>query len=277
MRLYLIVLSAFFLMLMSCGGNKTSQTEDERVEDSTQVMDSMAVDSLEEAVAPMPQAADELFDDFIFNFASSRKLQMERIVFPLPVYQDNQKKMIKRKDWKTEHFFMQQGFYTLLFDSEQQMEVVKDTTVSHAMIEKVLLADSKVTQYVFDRLHGKWKMTSLHVVPVDQAFNASFLNFYHHFVNDKEFQLKSLSETVDFVGPDPDDDFSQMEGVITSDTWEAFAPELPSDMFYNIVYGKARKECGEKVLVLRGIANGFELRMTFRLKGDTWKLTKLIT
>ncbi len=89
--------------------------------------------------------------------------------------------------------------------------------------------------------------------------------------------MESLTETVTFVGPDPDDDFSEMEGVITADTWEAFAPELPSDLFYNITYGKNQEEGDSKVFVLRGIANGLELQMTFKRKGDKWKLTKLIT
>ncbi len=89
--------------------------------------------------------------------------------------------------------------------------------------------------------------------------------------------MESLTETVTFVGPDPDDDFSEMEGVITADTWEAFAPELPADLFYNIIYGKNQEEGDSKVFVLRGIANGFELQLTFKRKGDKWKLTKLIT
>ena len=49
--------------------------------------DTLEVDSLEELIseAPVPKAADELFDDFIFNFAGNRKLQMKRIQFPLSV------------------------------------------------------------------------------------------------------------------------------------------------------------------------------------------------
>jgi hypothetical protein len=79
------------------------------------------------------------------------------------------------------------------------------------------------------------------------------------------------------VGPDPDDDFSMMEGIITPDTWEAFAPELPSKMIYNIIYGEAKKETNSKLFVLRGIANGQELEMTFKRKDGKWLLTKLAT
>ena len=50
----------------------------------TAVADTQAMDSTEKLIeeTPMPKAADELFDDFLFNFAASRKLQMERIHFP---------------------------------------------------------------------------------------------------------------------------------------------------------------------------------------------------
>ena len=54
-------------------------------------------------------------------------------------------------------------------------------------------------------------------------------------VTDSVFQVQSLNSTVQFVGPDPDDDFQMMEGVITPDTWEAFAPQLPSKILYNLL------------------------------------------
>ena len=79
----------------------------------------------------MPKAADELFDDFVFNFAANRKLQMSRINFPLPVYHnDKLKKQIEKKHWRMEHFFMRQDYYTLIFDNRRQMNLVKDTTLS---------------------------------------------------------------------------------------------------------------------------------------------------
>ena len=75
----------------------------------------------------------------------------------------------------------------------------------------------------------------------------------------------------------PDDDFAQMEGVITKDTWPAFAPELPSDMIYNMVYGNEPAEGNQRIFVLRGIANGFEVQLTFKNSGGKWRLVKMIT
>ena len=274
---------AFFCLtlLVACGGNKTNTTEEEIPADTTMsAADSIAADEAANdplANLPLPKAADELFDDFLYNFAASRKLQMERVMFPLKKVNGNKVEKIDRDHWRMERYFMRQQYYTLLFDSEKHMEVVKDTSVNHAVVEMIYFNTGAVVQHIFDRLRGAWMLTSINTIPISGSNNASFLKFYSHFSTDKEFQEESLSETIQFEGPDPDDDFARMEGVITPDTWEAFAPELPQKMIYNIIYGQPRPEGNRKVFVLRGIANGMEVEMTFVRKNDTWKLTKLNT
>ena len=274
---------AFFCLtlLVACGGNKTNTTEEEIPADTTMsAADSIAADEAANdplANLPLPKAADELFDDFLYNFAASRKLQMERVMFPLKKVNGNKVEKIDRDHWRMERYFMRQQYYTLLFDSEKHMEVVKDTSVNHAVVEMIYFNTGAVVQHIFDRLRGAWMLTSINTIPINGSNNASFLEFYSRFSTDKEFQEESLSETIQFEGPDPDDDFARMEGVITPDTWEAFAPELPQKMIYNIIYGQPRPEGNRKVFVLRGIANGMELEMTFVRKNDTWKLTKLNT
>ena len=274
---------AFFCLtlLVACGGNKTNTTEEEIPADTTMsAADSIAADEAANdplANLPLPKAADELFDDFLYNFAASRKLQMERVMFPLKKVNGNKVEKIDRDHWRMERYFMRQQYYTLLFDSEKHMEVVKDTSVNHAVVEMIYFNTGAVVQHIFDRLRGAWMLTSINTIPISGSNNASFLEFYSHFSTDREFQEESLSETIQFEGPDPDDDFARMEGVITPDTWEAFAPELPQKMIYNIIYGQPRPEGNRKVFVLRGIANGMEVEMTFVRKNDTWKLTKLNT
>ena len=280
MRHYFFLLAVFLLIFVSCGGSKTGTATDEEVADSTVVNDSLtAVDSLlaELDNLPMPKAADELFDDFVFNFAANRKLQMERILFPLRMVSGDKVETVDRSQWKMEHFFMHQGYYTELFDNERHMEVVKDTSVNQAIVEKIFFESQTVNQYDFRRLKGAWMLVEVRTIPFDQSNNASFLPFYHQFASSTEFQLKHLSSEVSFVGPDPDDDFATMEGVITPDTWEAFAPQLPHKMIYNIIYGDPRKEGNNKLFVLRGIANGLELEMTFQRNNGNWRLTKLST
>lgn len=224
---------------------------------------------------PLPVTVDELFDDFIFNFASNRQLQLERIAFPLVVNSGTRKDTIQREEWQMEHFFMNEGEYTLMFDSQEQMEQVNDTSLANAVVEKIFLDEEFIRQYLFSRHDGKWMLSEVRNQTLPRNPNASFIDFYHRFVTDSAFQRESLSAEMAFVGPDPDDDFAQMEGVITPDFWDAFAPELPQRMLFNVVYGHQDSTANEKIFVLRGIANGQELELTFRREDGHWRLTKL--
>ena len=275
-----IAIAAIVAVMLSCKGGKAPETAQPAPPDvDTLVKDTVEVDSLELLVTdmPMPKAADELFDDFIFNFAANRKLQMERISFPLPVTRNGQTRQVNRAEWKNERFFLHQEYYTVLFNSERQMALANDTSVSKAVVEKIYFNTGAVIQYTFNRISGLWMLVSVKTDPIAANSNASFLNFYHHFVTDSLFQAESLHETVQFSGPDPDDDFAQMEGMITADSWPAFAPELPEKMIYNIVYGEPAKPTDKMIFIMRGIANGMELMMTFRKFDDRWVLTKLNT
>ncbi len=273
----LAVLTVVCFTSVGCSDKKPAQVHDSTSVDSV-VADTQTVDSTEKLIeeTPMPKAADELFDDFVFNFAANRKLQMKRVHFPLPVYHnDKLVKTIGKRAWKMEHFFMHQDYYTLIFDNQKQMNLVKDTAIDHVVVEKVFYAKKKVQQFLFNRINGEWMMTSINYKPMYSNMNASFLKFYGHFATDSAFQAEHLHNPVKFVGPDPDDDFSTMSGDIEPETWPAFAPQLPHGMIYNIIYGQKYAESNQKIFVIRGIANGMETILTFKRVHGKWMLTKL--
>lgn len=275
MERFLVVFVLAALVLLGCTGNKTGRTGYASQEQPL-LYDSL--DSGEEEDTVMPLGADELFDDFVFIFASNRTLQMERIAFPLAIVDvDGKQTTIGKRQWKMEPFFMNQDYYTLVFDNPEQMELVKDTALTEVTVEKIMLADSLVHQYSFCRQEGRWMLTQVRHQALSHNANAQFFSFYQQFVADSVFQYASLSEQIEFSGPDPDDDFAQVEGVITPDFWSAFAPELPTDMLYNIVYGLQDPASTQKIFVLRGIANGLETELTFVQKNGRWKLTRLST
>lgn len=278
-RLSIVVIVAAALML-SCKGRQTAPAEEPTAETTASASaDTTAADSLEELIAetPMPQAADELFDDFLFNFVANKKLQLERVLFPLMTTRNGDTTQMRREDWQIERFFMRQGYYTLLFGSQGEMAMMNDTSLTEAVVEKIYFNTGAVIQYQFRRLRGAWMLTQVDTQPLSANPNASFLQFYHQFATDSAFQNQSLEETVQFVGPDPDDDFEQMEGILTPDTWSAFAPELPDKMLYNIVYGPRKPRTDRMIFMLRGIANGLEMELTFRRHGDKWRLAKMTT
>ena len=271
---------AVVLLTFSCTGKQTNADDEvlpDSVADST---DTAMVDTLEQLITetPMPRAADAMFDDFVFNFVANKRLQYERIVFPLRVTQvDGKTTLTEKSQWKMEHFFMRQGYYTLLFGDDDQMAHMKDTAVNEAVVEKIMLQKNEVKDFYFQRIRGAWMMREVRMNPLETNANASFLAFYKQFVSDSAFQVRSINETVEFIGPDPDDDFNMMEGVITPDTWEAFAPQLPEKVLYNIIYGKQVPEGNQKIFLMRGVANGLELELRFKKVGGRWMLTKMTT
>lgn len=268
------------LVLVSLMFWTTGCTDRKPVVDSTQVdslvIDTGAVDTLDRLISEqqMPKAADELFDDFIFNFAANRKLQMNRIIFPLKKSLESGVVYVGRKAWKMEHFFMDQGFYTLILDNNRQLKALKDTTINNVVVEKINLNAERVNQYNFQRIKGKWMLTSVATNPLEKNVNASFLLFYKHFSKDSVFQIKSLNNPVMFTGPDPDDDFNMVSGEIVPETWPAFSPELPSGTIYNIHYGQKSTNSNRKIFMMRGISNGMEMKLIFRRIDGNWKLTE---
>lgn len=256
--------------------NKAQSGADSLSADS---VDTAKVDSLDALLEsqPMPKAADELFDDFIFNFAGNNKLQQARIKFPLLNINNGDTSYIKKENWQIEHFFMRQGYYTLILDSRKQLNLTKDTNINNVTVEKIFLRKNYVKQYNFNRIRGEWMLTSINSHAMQKNSNSSFLQFYQRFATDSAFQYRSLNETIDFSGPDPDDDFSELEGEIFPEQWDVLGPtDLPSGTIYNIIYGQKYVQNNYKVFLLRGIANGQELEMTFQRKGGAWKLIRLV-
>ena len=272
-----VVLILVTMMFWTAGcTNKTQSGADSLSADS---VDTAKVDSLDALLEsqPMPKAADELFDDFIFNFAGNNKLQQARIKFPLLNVNNGDTSYIKKENWQIEHFFMRQGYYTLILDSRKQLNLTKDTNINNVTVEKIFLRKNYVKQYNFNRIRGEWMLTSINSHALQKNSNSSFLQFYQRFATDSAFQYKSLNETIDFSGPDPDDDFSELEGEIFPEQWDVLGPtDLPSGTIYNIIYGQKYVQNNYKVFLLRGIANGQELEMTFQRKGGAWKLIRLV-
>lgn len=279
MKRFLLVIIAGILLMFSCTGGRTQTNEELQADSVADTVDTVALDTLEQLLVetPTPKAMDELFDDFFFNFAANKKLQLTRIIFPLTVNKTGKKESIEKKSWNNERFFMRQGYYTLLFDNDEQMKLMKDTSVNQAIVEKIMLKKNVVKDYVFNRIRGAWMLREINEMPIESNVNASFLSFYQKFVSDIGFQVKSINNSVTFVGPDPDDEFSTMEGIITPDTWEAFAPQLPTKTIYNVIYGQMKPSDNEKIFIMRGISNGQEMELRFKKVGGRWLLMKMTT
>ena len=121
MKRCFIAFFAVVLLMFSCTGKKSGQLDEVPADSVADSIDTTEVDSLEMLIAetPMPRAADAMFDDFIFNFVANKKLQKERVVFPLRTREGEKTTFTEKNQWKMEHLFMRQGYYTLLFSDNE--------------------------------------------------------------------------------------------------------------------------------------------------------------
>ena len=261
-------LAAVLLAVMACSGGKTSQPAEEEYCEEELLPERFENDDL-------PKAADEVFDDFAYYFASNEHLQRRRINFPLTLESSRGKSLLEEEQWRMDSLFMTTGEYTFILDNPDQREQMNDSTMNVVTVEKIFFDADSVCQYIFCRNEGRWMLQGLRQQKLSDNANAPFLGFFHAFATDSAFQQNSLSSEIVFSGPDPDDDFARMEGFITPDSWEAFAPELPQDSIYNIVYTKLNNRSSEKTLFVCGISNGQELELTFRQRRGKWRLTRL--
>ena len=133
------LLLGFFLLvfLISCGNKKTKIDPFATLTDMVDSVSIRKTDSLYQQAKeePKPIEADELFDDFIFNYASDNALQKQRTIFPLPYYNGKSPTKIEEKFWKHDYLFTNQSYYTLLFDKEDDMDMVGDTTLKSVQVE----------------------------------------------------------------------------------------------------------------------------------------------
>lgn len=276
--LVVLVCVAMISLTTSCNKKKVEPADSTKtvVADTTDTTNN--VDSATKIIAetPMPKAADQLFDDFFFNFIANKKLQRKRIVFPLPV-ENNGKvtKQIAHNQWKMDYFFRPKGYYTLIFDNEGQAEYAKSTKLDTVIVEKINLTQRKVEQYYFDHQDGKWKMNKINNIGFAQKYNASFLEFLSKFLANNG--RGSIKDPLPYVGIAPSGETTnKVNTTIPASEWSTYLPEVPKNNIYNILYGQKYGESKKKILVFRGLSNGIETQLEFKNRGKSWRLERII-
>ena len=266
------------LLFIAACGNK--QKTSDPFAALTQMVDSarQQPDSLQQPVedeSPKPIEADELFDDFIFNYASDDALQRQRTIFPLPYYKDDTPVKIEKKYWEHDYLFSQQSYYTLLFDREEDMDMVGDTALTSVQVEWVYLKTRMIKKYYFERIKGAWMLEAINLRKIEKGENEDFVDFYARFVTDSVYQSKHIHTPLKFITIDPDDEFSILETTLDLNQWYAFRPILPTDRLSNINYGQKKEDQSTtKILKVNGIGNGYSTVFYFRKKRGEWELYK---
>lgn len=252
------------------------ETTDTIDNDTTAAIDNTPLTETEKLMAdkPMPKAADELFDDFFFNFSNSRKVQKERIQWPLNIIVNGAKSTMDENKWQMERFFSEDEFYVMLLDDVKQTKLAKDTAITNVVVKHVNIPGNKLKNYVFNRIEGQWMMTEMETESLSESKNASFLRFYQKFATDSVACSQALADKISFTGPDEEDESKTTTRDITPEEYGYWAPELATD-FFTIAYGQKNESSNSKVFIMRQPSSSQECRMFFRRQGGQWKLYKL--
>jgi len=267
------------LFLFSCGNNKKEADKPKTepvslIADTTFQVQVDTVTVIKEEPEP-PVLVNEYFDDFIYHFASDDNFQLKRVVFPLPYYDKDTPLKIEKNEWKHDSLFVGMNYYTLFFDSEEDIEMLGDTSRSSVQLEWVYMKPHLVKKYYFERIKGKWMLEALNQYPLQEAKKADFIDFFIKFSTDSVYQAEHLRNPLEFVTTDPDDDFAILETILDHNQWFAFRPELPDENFININYGQKNEDSSStKIVYLKGIGNGFLNTLFFKKKHGKWGLYK---
>ena len=266
--------------MASCGGGKkhtdVQEVAMESIDSVEVVADTLEVEEVQEE-QEVSTYAERVFADFLYNFATSEKFQLRRIVFPLPYYMDNKKDSIEKGEWVHNPLFSQQEFYTMLYDDLSDAELEKDTATTSVRIEWIDLKAKKMKRYYFERLYGWWKLEAIDdaMMTKEEGGQEDFYEFYERFANDSLFQAERVADPLPFVVPDPDDEFQILETTIQKAQWFTFQPNLPTGHLTNINYGqRLDRNSQTRVIEMRGFGNGFSNTLYFRCRNGKWKLTR---
>ncbi|MDL2304535.1 DUF4348 domain-containing protein, partial [Bacteroides sp. OttesenSCG-928-D19] len=142
-------------------------------------------------------------------------------------------------------------------------------------LEWVYMETLKAVRYYFERINGRWMLEAVNQHTVNDEKKDRFIDFFVHFSTDSVFQLRHISDPLQFVTTDPDDDFAILESVLDPNQWLAFKPELSQEKLSNISYGQKNEDTSPtKIVQVKGIGNGFLNTLFFRKKHGKWILYK---
>lgn len=264
--------------LISCGNGKIKQNPFVAmagVTDSTGQVHKVPKTSMQKDCL-RPTEADELFDDFVFNYASDTTLQRQRTYFPLPYVVDGEQRVIKGVEWEHDSLFLRQNMYLLLFDRETDMDIVGDTALTKAKVEWFYLKNQYVKRYNFERNRGIWMLTHVDQYRMENEDRNGFRRFYARFVTDSLYQRTHVRNPLPFITLDPDDEFDILETTLDINQWFAFRPAFPMDSVAVIDYGQKHDGMStNKIVKMNGIGNGFSNVLYFRqITRGEWQLCK---
>lgn len=270
---YIYYLSAILLLFCACVDGKKSDVVHPLL-DTIQTPEGQ-IDSDSVKIDSVPLAADGIFDDFIYAFMLSKKRQLERTKFPLPVNNHGKKSFIEREDWHYDKLYSRTQVYNLLYQNEQSVGCEKDTSLHLVYVNIIRLNSKQVKQYKFEKERRQWHLTGIDFHNLDININRDFYEFYKKFVSNPRYQAQHIQSTFAFKTYDYEN-LQEIEGTLNAEQWQDYAPQMPKDEIVSINYNQKYADKNLRVLVLAGLSEGMNSTLFFnKNKKGEWMLTKL--
>lgn len=264
--------------LFSCNNGKSPESAIDV--DSTIVETSVSPDTLNEVDEEIEEAdesdrLDSSFDDFMFAFTHSDRLQNKRILWPLAYTDaDGETKKINSLNCAAEFRFLKGDFFTVMYGDRAQVENQKlESNDSLVIVERIDLMEEKIRSYEFELLSGKWKLTSMHDVVFHESDIFDFLTFYARFSSDTLYQQAHVEQPLRVMVLDPEEDNTYIEGTINAEQWRTFCPDVPQGIISNIRYGVQKYNPRKMLMQKSGSANGLQELFVFTKEDHEWRLT----
>jgi len=266
------------LLLFSCHNGRITESDSDT--DSTDIETCLEADTLSEVEEEIEEAdetdrLDISFDDFLFAFTHSDRLQNKRIEWPLS-YIDTEGgvRKIYSLNSSSEFRFLKGDFFTVMYGDRKQIEEQKlDTEDSVVTVERIDLQDEKLRKYEFRLLSGKWKLTSVHDVVFHESDIFDFLTFYARFSSDTLYQQAHVEQPLKVTVLDPEEDDAYIEGTINAEQWRSFCPDVPHGVISNIRYGVQKYNSRQMIMQKSGSSNGMQELFIFAKEDNEWRLT----
>ncbi len=269
---YLLHLIAVLIVAAAFGACRSGETAQEQTASDSLRADSAVTErDTTDSVTP-PAEADGLFDDFLYNFMRNKRFQFERIKFPLANDVHGKNEPIVKPKWVFDPLYSRRETYTIIFNS--LASVGSDHShLTKAAFEWIYLQRGEVKRYNFEKIGGKWMLTSMKVYSLS-AYPNDFLKFYARFSADERFQQSHVANPFAFKTYD-DDSFQELDGVLDAAQWPDFRPDLPKDVITNIDYGQPNEPEDSRILVITSSDGALSCTLSFKIIRNEWRLTAM--
>lgn len=271
---YISFASCLFLVAVSC----TQRTEaPEKTVDTISITTTSSpllwTDDELSAESHSDKRAEELFDDFLYNYVQDTVMQRERAVFPIQELQlDGSTHNISEAEWSRDYRFTPADYTTTLYNSEAEMSINEDTALQQASVEKIYIERQYITAYDFTRNNKRWNLISIRNLSFADSDLKDFLQFYSRFATDEAFSSKSLSRSIHISITDPDDESQNIEGFINREQWPTVAPVLPDGVIMNVRYGQQYQHSRRILMEKTSMGDGMSETLTFAKGNRGWEL-----